>query len=100
MLIRSSVLGTYLAGIGSLRTFLLGAGLFFALGNPIQAGEEPVNESVWGCLLYASNDRAPQKAETKIPAQLRNYDERLERLLGYESIQTLGQGETVVEPDK
>jgi hypothetical protein len=100
MLIRSSVLGTYVAGICSLRTFLLGAGLVFAAPYPIQAGEEPVAQSVWGCLLYASNDRAPEKAQTEIPAQLRNYDERLERLLGYESIETLGQGETVVEPDK
>jgi hypothetical protein len=100
MLIRSSVLGTYVARICSLRTFLLGAGLVFAMPHPIQAGEAPVAESVWGCLLYASNDRGSEKRETQIPAQLRNYDERLEKLLGYATIQTLGQGETVVEPDK
>jgi hypothetical protein len=100
MLIRSSVFGTCVAGICSLRTFLLGAGLFFALNHPVQAGEEPVAESVWGCLLYASNEHAGEKGETRIPTQIRNYDERLEKLLGYASIQTLGQGETVVEPDK
>jgi hypothetical protein len=100
MLIRSSVLGTYLTGICSLRTFLLGAGLLIAATHPIHAGEAPVAESVWGCLLYASNERAAEKAGTQIPAQIRNYDERLEKLLGYGSIQTLGQGETVVEPDK
>jgi hypothetical protein len=100
MLIRSSVLGTCVAGICSLRTFLFGAGLLFAAPHPIQAGEQPVAESFWGCLLYASNDRDTEKAETQVPARLRNYDERLEKLLGYASIQTLGQGETVVEPDK
>ena len=89
-----------MAGICSLRTFLLGAALFFAVDYPIQAGEEPVAESVWGCLLYASNDRAAEKAETRIPTEIRNYDERLEKLLGYASIQSLGKGETVVEPDK
>jgi hypothetical protein len=100
MLIRSSVLGNCEAGICSLRTFLLGASLLFAVPGLVQAGEEPVAESVWGCLLYASNDHAAEKVETQIPARLRNYDERLEKLLGYASIQTLGQGETVVEPDK
>jgi hypothetical protein len=98
MVIRSSVLGTYVAGICSLRTFLLGAGLLFAMDCSIQAGEGPVVESVWGCLLYVSNDRAAEKA-TQIPARIRDYDERLEKLLGYASIQTLGQGETVVAPD-
>ena len=100
MLIRSSVLGTYVAGILSFPTFLLGAGLFFAALDLTQAGEAPVVESVWGCLLYASNDRAADKAPAKIPAQLRDYDERLEKLLGYANIQTLGQGETIVEPNR
>jgi hypothetical protein len=100
MLIRSSVLGTCAAGICTLRTLLLGASLLFAPRYAAQAGQEPVAESVWGCLLYASNDRAAEKAGTQIPAQIQNYDERLEKLLGYASIQTLGQGETVVEPDK
>src|SRR4030088_28093 len=93
MMIRSSVLGTYVAGNCSFRTCLLGAGL-------PQAGEAPGVESVWGCLLYASNDRATEKVQTQIPAQIRDYDERLEKLLGYGSIQTLGQGETVVEPNR
>ncbi len=99
MLIRSSVPGTYVAGICSLRTFLFGAGFLFTIACSIQAGEAPVVESVWGCLLYASNDRAAEKAVTQIPARIRDYDERLEKLLGYASIQTLGQGETVVAPD-
>jgi len=99
MLIRSSVLGTYVAGICSLRTFLLGGGALFAMACSIQAGDAPVVESVWGCLLYASNDRAAEKATMQIPARIRDYDERLEKLLGYASIQTLGQGETVVAPD-
>jgi hypothetical protein len=104
MLIRASVLGTYVAGNCSLRTFLLGAGLLFAVAGLTQAGEAPGVESVWGCLLYASNDRAAEKVQTQtqpqIPAQIRDYDERLEKLLGYASIQTLGQGETVVEPNR
>jgi hypothetical protein len=104
MLIGSSVLGTYVAGNCSLRTLLLGAGLLFFMAGFIQAGEAPVVESVWGCLLYASNDRAAEKVQTQIqpqiPAQIREYDERLEKLLGYASIQTLGQGETVVEPNR
>jgi hypothetical protein len=104
MLIGSSVLGTYVAGNCSLRTLLLGAGLLFFMAGFTQAGEAPVVESVWGCLLYASNDRAAEKVQTQIqpqiPAQIREYDERLEKLLGYASIQTLGQGETVVEPNR
>ena len=100
MLIGSTVLGTYVAGNCSFRTLLLGAGLLFALTGLTQAGEAPVVESVWGCLLYASNDRATEKVQTQIPAQIRDYDERLEKLLGYGSIQTLGQGETVVEPNR
>jgi len=102
MLIRSSVLRTYVAGNCSFRTFLLGAGLLFAVAGLTQAGEAPVVESVWGCLLYASNDRAAEKVQTQtqIPTRIRDYDERLEKLLGYGSIQTLGQGETVVEPDR
>lgn len=102
MLIRSSVLGTYVAGNCSLRTLLLGAGLLFVMAGLTQAGEAPVVESVWGCLLYASNDRAAEKVQTQpqMPTQIREYDERLEKLLGYASIQTLGQGETVVEPNR
>jgi hypothetical protein len=104
MLIRSSVLGTYVAGNCSFRTLLLGAGLLFVMAGLTQAGEAPVIESVWGCLLYASNDRAAEKvqtqAQTPIPARIRDYDERLEKLLGYASIQTLGQGETVIEPNR
>jgi hypothetical protein len=100
MLIGSSVLGTYVAGNCSLRTFLLGAWVLFALTGLTQAGEAPVAESVWSCLLYASNDRTSEKVQTQIPTQIRDYDERLEKLLGYASIQTLGQGETVVEPNR
>jgi hypothetical protein len=102
MLIRSSVLGTYVAGNCSFRTFLLGAGLLFVMAGLTQAGEAPVVESVWGCLLYASNDRAAEKVQTQpqTPTRIRDYDERLEKLLGYASIQTLGQGETVVEPNR
>jgi hypothetical protein len=81
---------------------LLGAGLLFVMAGLTQAGEAPVVESVWGCLLYASNDRAAEKVQTQpqMPTQIREYDERLEKLLGYASIQTLGQGETVVEPNR
>jgi hypothetical protein len=97
MLIRSSLLGTYLAGICSFRAFVLGAGLIFATTRAAHTGEAPVAESVWGCLLYASNDRAAEKGPAQIPARIRDYDERLEKLLGYASIRTLGQGQTVVE---
>jgi hypothetical protein len=100
MLIRSSVLETYVAGICRFRAFLLGASLLSAMSGFIQAGEAPVVESVWGCLLYASNDLAAEKVQTQIPAQIRGYDERLEKLLGYASIQSLGQGETIVERDR
>ncbi len=91
-----------MAGNCSFRTFLLGAGLLFVMAGLTQAGEAPVVESVWGCLLYASNDRAAEKVQTQpqIPTRIRDYDERLEKLLGYASIQTLGQGETVVEPNR
>lgn len=102
MLIRSSLFATYAVGIRSLQTFVLGAGLLLAATRPAPAGEAPVGavgESVWGCLLYASNQRAVEKAPNQIPTRIRGYDERLERLLGYASLQTLGQGETIVEPN-
>src|SRR5258708_12619334 len=98
MVIRSSVLETYVAGICSFRTFLFGAGLLFAMDCSIQAGEGPVVESVWGCLLYASNDRAAEKA-TQIPTRIRDYDERLEKLLVYASIQPLPQADPPPPPD-
>jgi hypothetical protein len=99
MLIRLSLLGTYAVGLCSLRTFVLGAGLILVTtSNALQAGDSQVGESVWGCLLYASNERAAEKTPAQIPARIRNYDERLEKLLGYASIQTLGQGQTRVEP--
>ena len=78
---------------------MLGAGLIFATTRTAQAGEAPVVESVWGCLLYASNDHAAEKTPVQIPARIRDYDERLEKLLGYGSLKTLGQGQTVVEPN-
>ena len=102
MLIRSSLLGTYAVGIRTLQAFVLGAGLILAAARPVLAGEGPLSsaaQSVWGCLLYASNQRAAEKASNQIPTRIRGYDERLERLLGYASLQTLGQGETIVEPN-
>jgi hypothetical protein len=101
MLIRSSLLVIYAVGIRSLQTFVLGAGLILAAARPTLAGDAPVGaaQSVWGCLLYASNQRAAEKVSNQIPTRIRGYDERLEKLLGYASLQTLGQGETIVEPN-
>jgi hypothetical protein len=101
MLIRSSLLVTYAVGICSLQTFVLGAGLILAAARPTLAGDAPLAaaQAVWGCLLYASNQRDAEKAPNQIPARIREYDERLEKLLGYATLQTLGQGETIVEPN-
>jgi hypothetical protein len=99
MLIRSSFRGTFAVGIRNLQTLVLGAGLVLATPRALQAGEALAGESVWGCLLYASNERGAEKTPAQIPVRIRGYDERLEKLLGYASLQTLGQGETVVEPN-
>jgi hypothetical protein len=118
MLIRLPFLRVSASGISSFPALVLGS-LIVVITCSARAGESPPgpaetktpqvkqpaqvpsqpSEAVWGALLYASNDRAPEKAETQIPARIRNYDERLEKMLGYASIQTLGQGQTRIEPN-
>jgi hypothetical protein len=99
MLIWPSFFGTYAAGIFCFRTFVLGAGFFLATNSALAGGDSPAGQAVWGCLLYASNGRAAEKTPTQIPPRIRSYDERLEKLLGYAALETLGQGETIVAPN-
>jgi len=69
----------------------LAASLLFAI--PARAQPEPEPE-VWGCLLYASNDKAPGE----LPALLSRYYQRLHENLGYSSFRVVAQGETALKP--
>jgi hypothetical protein len=99
MLIRLSFLQAYAVDICSVRALVL-ASLMLATSGAVRAGvDAPSSEAVWGCLLYASNDRSADKDDAQIPTRIRSYDERLEKSLGYASIRTLGQGQTRIEPN-
>jgi hypothetical protein len=69
----------------------LAASLVFGLLAQAQAEPEP---EVWGCLLYASND----KTQGELPASLSRYYERLHESLGYSAFRVVAQGETVLKP--
>jgi hypothetical protein len=49
-------------------------------------------ESVWGCLIYATN----QEGQGEFPSRLSTYDQRLRTAVGYTHLRILGQGQTVV----
>ena len=59
----------------------------------IIGGELHAAETVWGCLLYASNDGQ----KTDIPARLAQYGNRLNNAFGYSNLHVLGQGQTLVK---
>jgi hypothetical protein len=55
------------------------------------------DDSVWGCLLYASNDGQ----KTDIPVRLSRYEQRLNTAFGYSKLHLLGEGQTAVKsPDQ
>jgi hypothetical protein len=70
--------------------FCLAASLLFGIAVRAQA-EQP---EVWGCLLYASNDKAPGE----LPALLSRYYQRLHENLGYSTFRVVAQGETALKP--
>jgi hypothetical protein len=76
------------------RPYYLAAFLFI---NALMAGSGHAAESVWGCLLYASNDGQ----KTDIPVRLSRYEQRLNTAFGYSKLHLLGEGQTTVKsPDQ
>jgi len=67
----------------------------FVAGLPISKSHAA--ESIWGCLLYASNDGQ----RTDIPDRLSRYEQRLNTAFGYSKLHLLGEGQTTVKsPDQ
>jgi hypothetical protein len=75
------------------RTTLLGLILAFSFAglSPARATDE-----LWGCLLYASHERT----SPDVPAWLKNYNERLVKLVGYRGVRSLAQSEVPLVPDR
>jgi hypothetical protein len=74
------------------RATLLGLILGFSFAGlcPAKATE------FWGCLLYASHE----STSPDVPGWLRNYNERLVRLVGYRGVRSLAQSEVPVVLDR
>jgi len=58
----------------------------------IVASHAQATETLWGCLLYASNDGQ----KSKVPAQLGTYSQRLSNAFGYSKLHLLGEDQTAV----
>jgi hypothetical protein len=67
----------------------------FAFGFPMVAPAH-ASDKLWACLLFASNE----KMSRDVPAWLRNYNERLEKLVGYTGVRSLGQNEVTLQPGR
>src|SRR3982074_680230 len=66
----------------------------FVAGLPISKSHAA--ESIWGCLLYASNDGQ----RTDIPDRLSRYEQRLNTAFGYSKLHLLGEDQnTAIAPD-
>ena len=79
-------------GIGGRGGLIFAAFAFgFAIAAPANAADK-----LWGCLLFASNE----KMSRDVPAWLKNYNERLTKLVGYTGLRSLGQNEVTLQPDK
>ncbi|MBV8100835.1 MAG: hypothetical protein JOZ31_16945 [Verrucomicrobia bacterium] len=51
------------------------------------------SDRLWACLLFATNE----KMSRDVPAWLKNYNERLEKLVGYTAVRSLGQNEVTLQ---
>jgi hypothetical protein len=67
----------------------------FAVGFPLVVPAH-ASDKLWACLLFASDE----KMGRDVPTWLKNYNERLEKLVGYTGLRSLGQGEVTLQPDK
>jgi hypothetical protein len=68
-----------------------GFGLSCAMVTQVHA-----NDRLWACLLFATNE----KMSRDVPTWLKNYNERLERLVGYTAVRSLGQNEVTLQTGK
>jgi hypothetical protein len=53
-------------------------------------------DRLWACLLFATNE----KMSRDVPTWLKNYNERLEKLVGYTAVRSLGQNEVTLQTGK
>jgi hypothetical protein len=63
----------------------------FTFGFPM-ALPAHASDRLWACLLFASNERMSRD----VPTWLKNYNERLEKLVGYTGVRSLGQNEVTL----
>ena len=70
---------------------MVGFAVGFSIVVPAHASDK-----LWACLLFASNE----KMSRDVPTWLKNYNERLEKLVGYSGLRSLGQGEVTLQPDR
>ena len=80
-------------GRGLRRLWVITAGLALVFGALSSARAA---EKLWGCLLYASSE----KTSPDVPKWLKNYNERLTKIIGYTGVRSLGQTEISVQTDK
>jgi hypothetical protein len=75
------------------RLSLVAAGfaVAFAMLAPAHASDK-----LWACLLFASNE----KMSRDVPAWLKNYNERLDKVVGYSGLRSLGQNEVTLQGEK
>jgi hypothetical protein len=63
----------------------------WAMVVPVHASDR-----LWACLLFATNE----KMSRDVPTWLKNYNERLEKLVGYTAVRSLGQNEVTLQTGK
>jgi len=64
----------------------------FAFGLTMVAPAH-ANDKLWACLLFASNE----KMSRDVPTWIKNYNGRLEKLVGYTGLRSLGQNEVTLQ---
>lgn len=67
----------------------------FAFGFPMVVPTH-AGDKLWACLLFATNERMSRD----VPTWLKNYNERLEKLVGYTAVRSLGQNEVTLQTGK
>jgi hypothetical protein len=67
----------------------------FTFGLPMVVPAH-ASDRLWACLLFASNERMSRD----VPTWLKNYNERLEKLVGYTGLRSLGQNEVTLQAGK
>ena len=69
------------------------AGVMFSLSMLAPAN---ASDKLWACLLFASNE----KMSRDVPSWIKNYNDRLIKLVGYSGLRSLDQNEVPLQHDK